>query len=1158
MEELASSKYNYKGTSGAQAVATDDLFEQCQSAVSESVCQPDTTMQQHTEKDAVTLRGTGNEGTSRRSGTSGDELTLPELAGTSVSQAIAADLVEECPRAVSESVCQPVPKTTQQHIEKGELASARNNEGTAGGDLTLPELADHLIRLKIETLGLNEEQQKAVYELLKHHATEYMKSRNSSKVVLPGVGDFLKHLELTYNVSCVTFNLGSLIISLDCKTLKGLDKLWNDYLSGLLNKVANKHLVTDEIIKNLSLRTINLKTTIDEENYLNCRKILMESSGEADSNTLSSQQGALDHGTASMTGMATAVDDKELLVKQENTDCVIRMEKARASRSVLHKASVNGQYEKVKKYLSSGYAVDIKDQFSLTPLHVACWYGQESVVKLLLEYGADVNATDKFQFTPLHKAERRNHHSIVKLLLGHKARPTLQQPPSLRKLGRRAFTRIDEHSGLNLLKAAALEGDNDTVEKASVHLESFVEEMKRRITGEKAFTFRGESRAHILSDINKLLRICREPVEGEKTRKLFKEILQIKEMYKEFLETDVTLTKLHSCAKGNDVEMAIELVLNYGMDVNVAAKRNITPLLWASTAASSLSIKTLIDLGADVNAEAFVDRSCCFCGSTALHSAILGNNAAVVKVLLANEVNMNIGEQQGNTALHSSTSKKLSVISQLLIDAGSKINGSNDEGETPLYSAIRGNSKAVVQLLLKNNADANFQDRRRNIPLHLSSFKGFSEISQLLIDAGSKINGSNDEGETPLYSAIRGNSKAVVQLLLKNNADANFQDRRRNIPLHLSSFKGFSQISQLLIDAGCKINEGNDNGETPLYYAIRGNNKADVQLLLMNNADANFQDKEGNTPLHISARRGFSDISQLLIDAGCKINGSNDEGETPLYSAIRGNKKADVQLLLKNNADANFQDRWRNTPLHISTGEGFSEISLLLIDAGCKINLGNDRDMSTFFFAVRQNDAACVERLLEHGANSSIQDSSGNTPLHRAICRGFSNISEMLIKSGCNVNLRNSSGATPLHCSVIEKSAAMVSLLIATNADANIQDFSGNTPLHLSVSKGFSEISQLLIEAECNTDLRNKRGETPLHSAVLENNSAVVKYLLKRKADANIQDQQGNTPLHISTFKEFSDISQLLIESGCDINLRNNRGESPFDVGPRPSPDTTS
>ena len=107
-----------------------------------------------------------------------------------------------------------------------------------------------------------------------------MKSRNYSKVKLTGVGAFLEYLEVTYDVSCLTLDLGSLIISLDCKTLKGLDKLWNDYLSGHLNQVANRHLVTDEVMKNLNLKTIDLKTTIDEENYLYCRKILMESSGE--------------------------------------------------------------------------------------------------------------------------------------------------------------------------------------------------------------------------------------------------------------------------------------------------------------------------------------------------------------------------------------------------------------------------------------------------------------------------------------------------------------------------------------------------------------------------------------------------------------------------------------------------------------------------------------------------------------------------------------------------------------------------------------------------------------------------------------------------------------------------------------------------------------
>ena len=48
--------------------------------------------------------------------------------GTSGGQAIAAhDLVEQCPGAVSESVCQPNPTTKQQHIEIGAVTSGRGN-----------------------------------------------------------------------------------------------------------------------------------------------------------------------------------------------------------------------------------------------------------------------------------------------------------------------------------------------------------------------------------------------------------------------------------------------------------------------------------------------------------------------------------------------------------------------------------------------------------------------------------------------------------------------------------------------------------------------------------------------------------------------------------------------------------------------------------------------------------------------------------------------------------------------------------------------------------------------------------------------------------------------------------------------------------------------
>ena len=50
----------FLGTSGARAVAADDLVEQCPSAVSESVCRPNRTiMQRHIEIGAVTS-GRGN------------------------------------------------------------------------------------------------------------------------------------------------------------------------------------------------------------------------------------------------------------------------------------------------------------------------------------------------------------------------------------------------------------------------------------------------------------------------------------------------------------------------------------------------------------------------------------------------------------------------------------------------------------------------------------------------------------------------------------------------------------------------------------------------------------------------------------------------------------------------------------------------------------------------------------------------------------------------------------------------------------------------------------------------------------------------------------------------------------------------------------------
>lgn len=96
-----------------------------------------------------------------------------------------------------------------------------------------------------------------------------------------GVGALIQFILKAYNVALETVGMGSLEIIVQCFTLESLERLWNDCCSGYLNEAAERYLVSDEMKRKLNLETIRLKTTIKEENYVMCKKALMEMSGEA-------------------------------------------------------------------------------------------------------------------------------------------------------------------------------------------------------------------------------------------------------------------------------------------------------------------------------------------------------------------------------------------------------------------------------------------------------------------------------------------------------------------------------------------------------------------------------------------------------------------------------------------------------------------------------------------------------------------------------------------------------------------------------------------------------------------------------------------------------------------------------------------------------------
>ena len=85
---------------------------------------------------------------------------------------------------------------------------------------------------------------------------------------------FVQYLEDVNRVPIENFNLGSLVLTVKCSSLEILERLWQDYSSGHLGKVAQEFLVTERVLEDLGLLELKLKITIPEEDYWEGRRHL--------------------------------------------------------------------------------------------------------------------------------------------------------------------------------------------------------------------------------------------------------------------------------------------------------------------------------------------------------------------------------------------------------------------------------------------------------------------------------------------------------------------------------------------------------------------------------------------------------------------------------------------------------------------------------------------------------------------------------------------------------------------------------------------------------------------------------------------------------------------------------------------------------------------
>ena len=125
-------------------------------------------------------------------------------------------------------------------------------------------------------------------EVLNRIADNYLQAIHPSN--LEELNGFLQYMQKVRQVIIVDVKTGSLIITVRCPSLRILDDLWKEYCSGHLQEVAQRNLVTEDILQQWGLDSVQLTLTISEEEYKAYRKNFLKNEGRYQKNTCYAQK----------------------------------------------------------------------------------------------------------------------------------------------------------------------------------------------------------------------------------------------------------------------------------------------------------------------------------------------------------------------------------------------------------------------------------------------------------------------------------------------------------------------------------------------------------------------------------------------------------------------------------------------------------------------------------------------------------------------------------------------------------------------------------------------------------------------------------------------------------------------------------------------------
>jgi uncharacterized protein len=489
--------------------------------------------------------------------------------------------------------------------------------------------------------------------------------------------------------------------------------------------------------------------------------------------------------------------------------------------------------------------------------------------------------------------------------------------------------------------------------------------------------------------------------------------------------------------------------------------------------------------------------------------------------------------------------RPLATLIAALACAGTAIAG------TPLIDAVKRQDRVAVNALLDRRVDVNGTEGDGATALHWAAQQDDLPMLDLLLNAGAEPNSANRFGVRPLELAANNGSRAAVERLIRAGANVNASSRAAQTPLMSAAANGRIDAVKALLAAGATVDAAEDwRGQTALMLAAGDGHGDVVDALIAAGATVTARTKAGFTPLLFAVRNGHTDVAKLLLEHGANVNDVGPDGTSALNMAIVNAFYEVAATLLDHGADPNLPDA-RASPLHTlawlrkpgSTGDAgvgdlppappvaegkvtALELAEKLLEHGANPNVrvdwpemrfdpvgGTTRNppglvlgrhlltyngATAFYVAAKNGDAELMRLLAEHGADPSITNRFGITPL--------------MVAAG----LDTWEGETPGPFTGVSEAERLDAVKTAVelgndiNAAADFGDYvMTGPPEHTLLYYPFNikDLEMLGVG-----DPRWS-GSTALHGSIISNQPSIVQYLVDHGAKVDAKTKLGWTPL---------------------------------------------